>query len=183
MEGPHRTGEREEHPPLLVGRTAVPEIFDQCCADLLGQGQHSLAAALAGAQAELPRPPVQVVELKGGDLPARRPRRASSSRIARSRYCAGRGAAARSSSCASCSEERCGGRRGVPCAPDARDGAVQPAWRSAAPSKETQEGARRARGRLAAVSRSLCSLPAYELGHLLDGPEPVNDFDTAGFGI
>ncbi len=52
----------------VPGCRAYTPILDQCGADLLGQGQHPLAAALAGAQAELPRPPVQVVEFESGNL-------------------------------------------------------------------------------------------------------------------
>ena len=156
------------------------EILDQCGADLLGQGQHPLAAALAGPQAELPRPPVQVVELKGGDLAgaqaeARQKQHDCPVAILRRAGCGGR---------LQQSHELLGGQvrrqAGVPRAPDARDGAVEPAWRGAAPSQETQEGARRTRGHLAAVSRSLRSLPAYELGHLLDGqPGPVGSIQAS----
>jgi hypothetical protein len=46
----------------------VPEVLDERGAGLLRQGQHPLPAALAGLQAELPRTPIQVIELKGSDL-------------------------------------------------------------------------------------------------------------------
>ena len=52
----------------LMMRAAVPEILGQRGAHLLGQWQHSLAAALPGPQAELPRIPIQVVKFEGGDL-------------------------------------------------------------------------------------------------------------------
>ena len=44
------------------------EVFGQRGANLLGQGQHPLAAAFASAQAELACLPVQVIQFKGGDL-------------------------------------------------------------------------------------------------------------------
>jgi hypothetical protein len=46
----------------------VSEILGYCGADLLGQGQHPFAAALPGRQTELPRTPIHVVEIEGGDL-------------------------------------------------------------------------------------------------------------------
>jgi hypothetical protein len=68
LEGPGWIGEGQEHPALPMLWAAVPEIFGQRGADLLGQRQHPLVAALPGAQAKLPRTPIQVVKFEGGDL-------------------------------------------------------------------------------------------------------------------
>jgi hypothetical protein len=67
-EGLHRSSEGEEHPAVPVAWAAALEILSQCCADLLGHGQHPLAAAFAGPQTDLSRTPVQVAELEGDDL-------------------------------------------------------------------------------------------------------------------
>ena len=68
--GLHRVGEREEHPPALVGWAAVSKILGQRVSNLLRQRQDPIPAALPSAQAQLPRPPVQVFKLEGNDLAA-----------------------------------------------------------------------------------------------------------------
>lgn len=44
------------------------EILDQRDTDIMGQRQHTLAAALPGPQAELPLPPVEIVKFEPGNL-------------------------------------------------------------------------------------------------------------------
>jgi hypothetical protein len=114
-------------------RAAVPEILGQRGADLLGQRQHPLAAALPRAQAKLSRTPIQVVKFEGGDLTGAQAQtgqqREDCPVTIRRRTRLGRTLQQ------PCELLRGEVRRqaGMPCTPDPRDGAVEPARSNTAP--------------------------------------------------
>jgi len=163
-------------------RAAVPEIVSQRVTDLLGQRQHPLAAALPGAQAELPRPPIQIVNFEGGDLAGAQAQTCQQreDRPVTIRPRTGRGRTLQQARELLRGEAR--GQAGMPRVPHGRDGAVEPARSNTAPGQEPQEGARGARSGRAAVLRPVCGLLPDELGHPLDGQASPIGGTWAGIG-
>src|SRR5208283_166910 len=169
LKGPRWIGDGEKYSTVPMVRAAMPEVLRQRGADFRGQRQHPLAAALPGAQAELPHTPIQVVEFERGDLACAQ---AQTGQQREDRAVTIRRRTRRGRTLQQPRELLRGEVRrqaGVPCAPDGRDGAVEPARSNTTPGKESQEGARGARRRRAAVPAPVYGLLLDELGHPQDG--------------